>query len=59
MLEMVRLAARGRDGPAAKEESSILAGPWAWGTSGVRARNLNVRVTDGNIVLEGLLIDVT
>jgi hypothetical protein len=51
MLEMVRLAARGRDGPAAKELSSILAGPCAWGTSGVLARNLNVRVTDGNIAV--------
>ena len=51
MLENVRLAARGRDGPAANELSSMDAGPVDWGTRGVRARNWKVRVTDGNIVL--------
>lgn len=52
MLEMVRLAARGRDGPAAANElSSIAAGPEDWGINGVLARNLNVRVTDGNMVV--------
>lgn len=50
MLESVRLAARGRDGPAANELSSMDAGPDDWGTRGVRARNWKVRVTDGNIV---------
>jgi len=50
MLENVRLAARGRDGPAANELSSIDAGPVDWGMRGVEARNRNVRVTDGNIV---------
>jgi len=50
MLENVRLAARGRDGPAANELSSMDAGPVDWGTRGVRARNWKVRVTDGNIV---------
>lgn len=51
MAEKVRLAARGREGPAADENelSSIAAGPDCWGTRGVRARNLNVRVTDGNM----------
>ena len=55
MLENVRLAARGREGPAAKELSSMAAGPDDCGTSGVRARNCSVRVTDGNIVM-GLLL---
>jgi hypothetical protein len=52
MLENVRLAARGRDGPAAKELSSMDAGPDDCGTRGVRARNCSVRVTDGNIVID-------
>ena len=55
MLENVRLAARGREGPAAKELSSMAAGPDDCGTSGVRARNCRVRVTDGNIVIVSLI----
>ena len=52
MAENVRLAARGRDGPAAEKElNSIAAGPVGAGTKGVRARNLNVRVTDGNMLV--------
>jgi hypothetical protein len=59
MLENVRLAARGRDGPAAKELSSMDAGPDDCGTRGVRARNCRVRVTDGNIAIDLLIrIDV-
>jgi hypothetical protein len=56
MLENVRLAARGLDGPAANELSSMDAGPDDWGMRGVRARNWNVRVTDGNIVLVCVVI---
>jgi hypothetical protein len=50
MLENVLLAARGLEGPAAKDESSMDAGPVDWGMRGVEARNRNVRVTEGNIV---------
>jgi hypothetical protein len=50
IFENVLLAARGLEGPAAKDESSMDAGPVDWGMRGVEARNRNVRVTEGNIV---------
>jgi hypothetical protein len=57
MLEKVRLAARGLDGPERVDEvrfcSSRTCGPGGGGIKGVRQRMRKVRLDDANIVGDG------